>query len=208
MGWVLALAAATATAWAQTAAFRVRLQRGLYVATLDLSPVFTQALREKIDSGLTTRIVIRASVLDVETAAVRALSVVEYSILYRVWEEDYIVRRWNALGETTTKLRRYGDVVGRVSRQRRLPLADARDLVPGRKYQAVVVVEVDPISQELLERVREYIANPGGHRREGGGRGLFGNLARIFFNPESGAGPGAVEMRSEEFVARTPGRRR
>jgi hypothetical protein len=186
--------------------FQVRPHHDLYVARVDLTPVFTAPLREKIDSGLTTRLLLRASVVDAEDGAVRALSVTEYRVLYRVWEEDYIVRRWDALGETTYKLRQYPEVLYRVGRQQRLPVAGRDDLTPGRRYHATLEVDVDPVSEELLERVREYLANPGGHRREGGSRGLFGNLARIFFNPRTGASGLVLELRSEAFVAGPRGR--
>jgi hypothetical protein len=199
---ILAMALAADAQERTQPSFEVRLRRDVYVATVDLARVFNAALREKIDSGLTTRIVLRAQVLDAEDKTVKSLSVVEYRILYRVWEEDYVVRRWDAMRQSTYRLRRYGDVLRRVARQKSLPVAGREDLVPGRRYVAVLEVDVDPISEELLERVREYLANPGGHRREGGGRGLFGNLARIFFDARSGPSPSAVELRSAAFVAR------
>lgn len=179
--------------------FPVQIQGELYLANVHLGRLFDAALREKLGSGLTTRIVIRTQVLDLEGNTVRALGVSEYRILYRVWEEDYIVRHWSALGERSFKLRHYEDVMRRVSRQRSLPLATRADLPAGGRYQAVVEVEVDPVSEELLTRVREYLSNPGGHRAEGGGRGLFGNLARIFFDPRGGSGGAVLELRSELF---------
>jgi hypothetical protein len=181
--------------------FQVRPHHDLYVARVDLTPVFTASLREKINSGLTTRLLLRASVIDAEDGTVRTLSVTEYRILYRVWEEDYIVRRWDALGETSYRVRQYPEVLYRVGRQRQLPVAGREDLTPGRRYYATIEVEIDPVSEELLEKVREYLANPGGYRREGGRRGLFGNLARIFFNPRTGANGSVLELRSEVFVA-------
>jgi hypothetical protein len=184
------------------APFKVRLEGPVYLATLDIERVFTAAVREKIDSGLTTRIVLRASVIDLADRSVQSLSVIEYRILYRVWEEDYVVRRWSALGETADRLKRYDDVLRRVGRLKRLPVAGRDDLAAGRRFQAVVEVEVDPVSEELLARVREYLSNPGGHRRDDGDRGLFGNLARIFFDPQSGPNPKATELRSEPFVGR------
>ena len=182
--------------------FPVKLAGDLYEAKLDLDPIFTPAVVDKISSGITTRIVLRAQVLDAETGAVRSLSVVEYRILYVVWEEYYIVRRWTPVpGEAVYRIKQRSDVLRRVGKVEHLPLAGRDDLTPGKRYVALVNVVVDPISEELLAKVREYLANPGGSRREGGSRGLFGNLARIFFDPATGSGQSALELRSEPFTA-------
>lgn len=184
--------------------FRVMIQGDLYVATFSIRRIFDDALREKIHSGLTTRIVVRTQVIDIDEAKVRAIGLSEYRVLYNVWDEDYVVRHWTTLGERAFRLRKYEDVVRRVSRQRRLPLASRDDIPQGGRYQAIVEVEIDPVSDELLAKVRQYLSNLGGHRQEGGGRGLFGNLARIFFDPRSTGTSVAYERRSEPFGAAPP----
>lgn len=184
--------------------FKVYIRADTYTAGFELRRIFDAALKEKIQSGLTTRVVLRSRVLDVDAGEVRALTLSEYRILYRVWEEDYVIRHWTTLGERSFKARRYNEVVRRIGTQRAMPVASRADLPDGGRYQAIIDVEIDPVSDDLVEKVREYLTNPGGHRQESGARGLFGNLARIFFDPRGGASGAALQVRSELFGAAAP----
>lgn len=182
----------------------IHIRGDTYTASFDLRRIFDAALKEKLKSGLTTRVVLRSQILDVDANEVRALTLSEYRVLYRVWDEDYVVRHWTTLGERTFKARRYRDVVRRISSQRAVPVASRADLPQGGRYQAVIHVEIDPVSEDLVEKVREYLTNPGGHRQESGARGLFGNLARIFFDPRSGMSGATLQLRSALFGAALP----
>jgi hypothetical protein len=207
-GAILGLLLATQSVAAQETVqkpkpFPISLHGSLYEADLDLRDMMTPAVLEKFNSGVTARLLLRASVIDADNGSVRSLSVTEYRIRYRVWDEEFVVRIWSPLGkESVQRFKDQTALLSRVAQQPHLPVAGAGDLVAGRRYFAVVEVEVDPVSEELLAKVREYLANPGGHRREGGGRGLFGNLARIFFDPQTGSNPNAIEFRSELFTAK------
>ena len=175
---------------------------GRLVATLDLAPAFPQDLQKRLSNGLTNVIDLHVALLPEHGQGAVALYVREVDVLYDVWEESYGVTVKDPASPRgrMRAFRRFDEL--------RAFLTDARDLdlgpltaLGGGRWVVQTRVELNPVSKELLERTREFIANPAMAGRGGApSRSVLGAMASYLLKS---ADPGAdVHLfRSRPFTA-------
>ncbi len=204
---LLGALAAAPTARAQEAPpapeVQVEVRGGRLVAAADLSPAFPPDLSRHLASGLTNVIAVHAAVLPERGGEPVAIYGRELDVLYDVWDETYAVTvkdREHPRGERrvlpdATRLRAF------LAEARGLDLGAAAALGDG-GHVVQLRVEVNPVSKELLEKTREFIANPSSSRVGGGpSRSVLGAMASYLLRR---ADPGAdVHLfRSRPFTLR------
>lgn len=163
-------------------------------ASFDLTHAFTAAFRRRVAGGLNSRALFEISLLDpgehVIVTAVR-----ECDMRLDVWDDVYYVRvRDDVLHQRRLRLTTLDDALRSCGRVDRIDLVDRSGLTMPEGYRIEVTVLLNPVSQKLLERTREFLANPRGLR--GGGQTFFGAVSRLFSSPESAGG--------EVFLFRSP----
>ncbi len=175
---------------------------GRVSAAVDVNVAFGAELRGQLSNGLTNVIVLHAAVLPERGGDAVALSARQIEILYDVWEESYGVAVKDSArpGVRSRVFRTYEEL--------RAWLADVRDLELGPatalgrdRWVVQARVELNPVSQELLERTRELLANPAAAGRGGApSRSVLGAMAGFLLRS---ADPGAVVrvLRSAAFSA-------
>jgi hypothetical protein len=181
---------------------RVEARAGRVVATIDLGPAYPPDLQKQLSNGLTNVIALHVALVPDGGAQPAALFGREIDVLYDVWEETYgvVVKdpstpRGRALTfPTFAKLRAFlADAAG-------IDLGPVGELGDGR-WVVQTRMELNPVSKELLEKTREFIANPAATSRCGPSRSVLGAMASYLLK---GADPGAdVHLfRSAPFTAR------
>jgi hypothetical protein len=169
---------------------RLEVRGGRLLAGADLSQVLPPDLPRHLASGLTNVIAVHAALLPEHGGEPQAIAGREIDVLYDVWEETYAVTvkdRECPRGERraiadAARLRAF------LADLRGLDLGPAAALGTG-GFVVQLRVEVNPVSKELLERTREFIANPSSSRVGGGpSRSVLGAMAAYLLR---GADPGA-----------------
>jgi len=171
---------------------------GRLVASLDLAPAFRTDLKKQLSNGLRNVIALNVALLPEDGQDALALYVREIDVLYDVWDGSYgvtIKDSTNPRGRTHT-FQRFEEL------QAFLTEARAVDLVPlselgARRWILQTRVELNPISKELLERTREFIANPTAGGRSGiPSRSILGAMASYLLkSADSGANVGVFRTR-------------
>lgn len=147
----------------------------------DVTGAFTEDFRRRFVGGMTSRARIRVFLLGPdrrELAEARR----ECEMRYDVWDE--LVRleirdggdvQRDMMQLVDRSIRRCGEV--------ELAIGAPADFARGARL--LVEVALNPVSEELLERTREFMSNP----RGGGGRGsIFSAIARLFRSSEGAEG--------------------
>jgi len=175
--------------------------RGRLVAGLDLRTAFPPALEQRFGNGLTNVVTIFAAVVPAEGGTPVALGGRMLEVLYDVWDERYLVTVRDArqprprplAAADWEGLRR---VLAEVSD---LDLGPATLLPPG-PFRVEARVEINPVSRELMQRTREFLAGPGAGARPGGGtRSVLGVMAGYLLR-EPDAGEDAHFFRSRPLA--------
>jgi hypothetical protein len=158
------------------------------------------SLRRKLDSGLATTVVTRAYLLKEGASRAESLAVQTVRVAYDLWDEVYVVEVAGEGARQVFREQRREGAIARLTQLDRLAVAEAARLTAGARYQAALIVELNPVSPALLQQVRRWLSRP----REGapiGDADYFGSFVSLFVSRKVGEAEQVLRFRTSPFVA-------
>ena len=157
-------------------------------------------IEKKLLSGLPTVIAARAYLFAEGGSEPVSLSVKTCRVVYDLWDEVFRIElRQEGAARNTVAVNVEG-VLRRCAQGQRLPLAAVAGLPAGLRYFAGVLVEVNPVSKEMLERIRRWVTLPRGAGAVSVGDSLFGSFVGLFVT-HLPAADRTVRFRTQSFAA-------
>jgi hypothetical protein len=141
--------------------------------------VIDRRTRSKLLSGLPTMIATRAYLFPQGSQQPVALSVKTCRIVFDLWDEVFRIDLRQGGRRRRTVAVNVEGVMRHCAEARRLPLARQSSLGEERHFVGVLV-EVNPISREMLDRIKRWVALPKGAGAVGPGDSLFGSFVGLF----------------------------
>ena len=180
----------------------VAVDRGQLVVSVGLQDLFGEAERQRLRSGFSPRILVRAALEDASTGEAVALAVWRAEILYDIWDEKFALRTAaNASPEQRGVAATPEEAVARTAVLVDFPIAQVARLPPNGRYVVAVRGDLNPISEDLLVEVRRWLVQPSrGQRRLGAGDSFFGSFVSIFVNPRIEDSERQVRFVSQPFA--------
>lgn len=174
-----------------TLATSFEIRSGRLVASMDLTTAYHPELRKKLSNGLTNVIALHFSILPERGDEPIAFFAREIDVLYDVWEESYGVTVKDAL---TPRGRRLAFANWEALRAflvsvKELDIVSLSNL-GNERWILVSRIEVNPVSQELLDRTREWMTNPASGSRAPGttSRSMLGTMASYLLQRADASG--------------------
>jgi len=152
----------------------------LLVASFSYKDILDKGVADKLASGLTTVIALRAYLLREGDANPIALAVRTCRIAYDLWDEVYRLKISGPGGERDGAALNLEGVVRQCTEVRDLVIADRALLAPARPHFIGAIVEVNPVSPQALEQMRKWVSRPAGSTGIGPGDALFGSFVGLF----------------------------
>jgi hypothetical protein len=162
--------------------------------------VFTKRLRKRLQNGFTSRILVYAQLLEHKKGTPLAQVIAQYTILYDIWEEQFFIRQDTPDGSRDLKVSSMDELIRTCGKLERLPLRRLMELPAGMKYGLRVRVVVNPMSEQLRKKVREYLSNPDGGSHIGSPRPFFGSFSKIFVDEKAFRADAVYTYRSPKKV--------
>jgi hypothetical protein len=199
----LLLVVAAATARADEADLGVRTirfaERGdQLVASGTFTEVFDADLLEQLASGFAQTIVLGAYVHQASDDTPIWYTTATYRVVYAQWDEVYLVRVRDPSGEHNLREAGRAEALRDATTMRELPIAPLAQIAVGGRYYASFIVEVNPVTPELVAEVRRWLARPRGGQV--GTDSFFGSFVSIFVNPKVPAADRTLRFRSQDFA--------
>lgn len=169
---------------------------GMTVAWRD---VVNTDIRRKLLSGLPTVIVTRAYVFVEGNKTPLALSVKTCRVVYDLWDEVFRIRVMYGGRPRNTVAVNVEGVLRRCAEARRMALTKMKRLSPKKPHFVAVLVEVNPVSKAMLERIRRWVSRPRGGGAVGPGDSLFGSFVGLFITKIPDADR-TLRFRTQAFV--------
>ncbi len=192
---VLLLVSTVPAAWAQQSDAPLSVELGTADGSLtvsyDVTASFTEEFRRRMLSGITSRARIRTLVIDARGDVLARLER-RCEIQFDVWDEVayLLIDEGSAQRQI---FRRVDLALSRCGRLSNLSIVPLR-VLPESGFRVLSEVALNPVSEELLEKTREFMSNPGG---SGASRGsFFRTIARFFRSDNDASG--------ESFLFRSP----
>jgi hypothetical protein len=162
--------------------------------------VFTKKHRKRLESGFTSQILIYAQLLEHKQGTALAQAVMQHQIIYDIWEEKFVVRSEGPGGHRDFQLSSMEELIKQCGSLDRLVLTPMMELPAGLKYRLKVRIVVNPMSEKVRKKVREYLSNPDGSSHIGSPRSFFGSFSKIFVDEKAFQADAVYTYRSPRKV--------
>ena len=148
--------------------------------TVSYRDVIDAEMQKKLTSGLPTVIVMRGYVFEEGAPQPVALTVKSCRVVFDPWDEVFRIQLAVPGAETNVPSPTLEGVLRRCAEDKALPVVEAKRLKPDGKYVVQALVEVNPISKDMIERIRRWVSRPAGASGIGAGDALFGSFVGLF----------------------------
>jgi hypothetical protein len=168
-------------------------------ASFSFSDILDPAVRQKLSNGPASTIAMRAAVFREGTTSPVTVAVQTCVVSYDLWEDVYQVRFTDASGSTQRPVANLSGVERRCAHAQDLPITTRAALKPGASYFLMVVVDVNPVSEEVRAQMRQWMQRPIGAAVLGPGDALFSTFVMLFFR-DIGGSDLTLQFRTPSFV--------
>jgi hypothetical protein len=135
----------------------------------------------KLMGGLPTTIVMRAYVFRENGGAPLAAAFKTCRVIFDLWDEVYRIEiAQTGVGDMVTASPTLEGVLRRCAEADRLAVIGRSVLPANASYYLAGAVEVNPVSPEMLERIKRWVSRPSGTSTSAPGDALFGSFVGLF----------------------------
>jgi hypothetical protein len=158
-------------------------------------------IAKKLASGLPTVIVLRAWLFRDSGGDPIALTAKTCKIVYDLWDEVYKLQITQPGGQTDSVAVNQEGVLRQCAEAKKLRLVERAELDSNARFFVAALVEVNPISQETMDRIKRWVTRPNASVSKGDS--LFGSFVGLFVTRISDADR-KLSFRTQAFYPPTP----
>jgi hypothetical protein len=168
-------------------------------ASFSYRDVVDSAIASKLSSGLPTVIAMRAYLFREGASDPIVFTFRTCRIVYDLWDEVYRVRVSFPGKERDTAVINIEGVLRQCAEARDLPFVERGTMQKGAPHFLGVVVDVNPISEQMLEQMRRWASRPNGSTGIGPSDALFGSFVGLFVR-QIGKSDRTLRFRTQTMV--------
>jgi hypothetical protein len=158
----------------------IALEKKMVVMTVAYRDAVDDAIQKKLLSGLPTTIAMRGYVFKDSGGDPVALAAKSCKIVYDLWDEVFRVTVTQAGAQTTTVAVNVEGVLRNCAEAKKLPVMERSSMKDAQKYYVAVLVEVNPVSADMLDRIKRWVTRPNGSTSLSSSDSLFGSFVGLF----------------------------
>jgi hypothetical protein len=180
------------------------IERGTSLtATGNIAKLFDQAAYEQLSSGFPSTIQIGTAVYPRDSGEAIAFRVELRTIVYDLWDEQYVIRIEGPTGKRTRKVKFRAEALKILTALEDFPIARLVDIPYEQIFYVALTVQLNPVSKETLAEVRRWLSQGTGGGIDRGGV-FFGSFVSVFVNPKIAEADRVLRIRSQPFYRPKP----
>ena len=159
------------------------LPRNLFVISLYFREVFDAVLLQKLSRGLPTTILFKATVHRPGIPKPVSTTAQTCKVRFEVWDEVYIIERVRpGRSDRTVRLAPEGVLryCTEITDRNRLLAGNSRDVLVGAQLSLQAEVLINPVSPEVLDKIKRWVSRPSGTSTASPGDALFSTFTGLF----------------------------
>lgn len=180
----------------------IAVEKKMAVMTVAYRDAVDDAIQKKLLSGLPTTIAMRGYVFKDTGGDPVALAAKSCKIVYDLWDEVFRITITQAGGQTTTVAVNVEGVLRNCAEVKKLPIMERASMKDAQKYFVALLVEVNPVSADMLDRIKRWVTRPNGSTSLSSSDSLFGSFVGLFVTRIQSADK-RVQFRSQAFLPPT-----
>jgi hypothetical protein len=177
----------------------VTIEKTIVQLSVSFRDVVDGEISRKLLSGLPTVITMRGYLFRESGGDPVALAAKSCRVVYDLWDEVFRIQLIQAGGQSSTVAVNVEGVLRNCAEARKMPLAERSLLRDGTRYFVAVLVEVNPVSAEMLDRIKRWVTRPPGSTAIGPGDSLFGSFVGLFVT-RIGSADRKLAFRTQSFL--------
>lgn len=158
----------------------VALEKKTVVMSVAFRDAVDAAISKKLLSGLPTTIAMRGYVFKESGGDPVALAARSCKIVYDLWDEVFRITITQSGGVTTTVAVNVEGVLRNCAEAKKVPIIERASMKDGTKYFVATMVEVNPVSADMLDRIKRWVTRPNGSTSLSSSDSLFGSFVGLF----------------------------
>jgi len=170
--------------------------------TSGLRDVFSPAVREKMRSGLPTRILIQMTIERQGSRRALTYWARNVEVTYDLWEENFSIIVEDERGRRRARVKAVDEAIDIAGTVWRVPVGGDAILDPG-IYRVRVLAEANPVSGEMVENIRRWLArssaSSSGSASAESRSNFFGSFVGVFVDRRIGQADKRVSFVSQWF---------
>lgn len=178
-------------------------EKGSLKLTVSYREVVDDAITKKLLSGLPTVIAMRGYLFKEGSTDPIALTARSCRVVYDLWDEVFRITITQAGGTSSAVAVNVDGVLRNCGESKKQALVDKATLASSAKYFVAGIVEVNPVSADMLERIKKWVTRPNGTNAIGPSDALFGNFVGLFVT-RVGDADKRLTFRTQSFVPPDP----
>ncbi|MCC6647111.1 MAG: hypothetical protein IT374_16255 [Polyangiaceae bacterium] len=177
--------------------------KALLRVTVAYRDVVDDEIEAKLKSGIPTVIVLRAYLFEEGATNPLALAAKSCRVVFDPWDEVFRVQLTQPGSDSTVISPTLEGVLRRCAEAQKLPVVDRAKLKVGGRYVLSGLVEVNPVSKEIVERIKKWVSRPTGASTIAAGDALFGSFVGLFA-ARIGAADRVLAFKTQPLVVTPP----
>jgi hypothetical protein len=177
-------------------AAQVTLEKTVVKLSVGFRDVVDAEISKKLLSGLPTVITMRGYVFRESGGDPIALTAKTCRIVYDLWDEVFRIQLTQPGSQTNAVAVNTEGVLRNCAESRRMTLMERALMKDGTKYFVAALIEVNPVSADMLDRIKRWVTRPNGSAAIGPGDSLFGSFVGLFV--------ARIESADRRLAFRTP----
>lgn len=137
-------------------------------------------IRRKLSRGLPTTIVLTGTVHQVGSKDPVSTTAQTCKITWHVWDEVYLVETTRPGGTRASAAISVDGVIRRCAEARRLLVGTSEQVSVGASVYVTAKVQVNPVSTEILNKIKRWVSRPTGTATAAPGDALFSTFTGLF----------------------------
>lgn len=142
--------------------------------------VVDREIRRKLSRGLPTTIVLTGTIHKVGTTEPVSTTAQTCKITWHVWDEVYLVEVTRPGGTRSSAAITVDGVIRRCAQARRLLVSTGEQIPVGVAVYMSAKVQVNPVSPEILQKIKRWVSRPSGTGTAAPGDALFSTFTGLF----------------------------
>lgn len=181
----------------------IALEKKAVVMTVSYRDAVDAAISKKLLSGLPTTIAMRGYVFKDSGGDPIALAAKSCKVVYDLWDEVFRITVTQAGGQSTTVAVNVEGVLRNCAEAKKLPVMERASMKDGTKYFVAMLVEVNPVSADMLDRIKRWVTRPNGSTSLSSSDSLFGSFVGLFVTRVQSADR-RIQFRTQAFLPPSP----
>lgn len=173
------------------------------LVSFSFQDAFPPSIRKKLNSGLKTTVLVQLTLEKQGSKSARAYWARTVEVTYDLWEDKYLILREDNTGRRRASAASKSRAISMAAEIVNAHIVDTKDIPPG-VYRIRAKIETNPVSKEMLEKIRSWLVKSQNKSQSAAPTNYFGSFVGALVDRRIAESDHTVDFVSQWFKLGAP----